>query len=94
MKRLALAVALLTFCVPPILNPALAQPKAGWPKGATIGTSGIGGVYFVWGGGFAKLLNDKVGIPASVEVTAGPVANVKLVAGKQLEFDLETSAPT
>jgi len=93
MKRLAPAVALLAFYVTLISIPALAQPKASWPKGATIGTSGIGGVYFVWGGGFAKLLNDKVGIPGSVEVTAGPVANVKLVAGKQLEFGLATSAP-
>jgi hypothetical protein len=93
MKRLVLAIALITLFTTLIMDSAFAQPKAGWPKGATIGTSGIGGVYFVWGGGFAKLLNDKVGVPASVEVTAGPVANVKLVTGKQLDFGLATAAP-
>jgi hypothetical protein len=70
-----------------------AQLRPGWPKGATIGTSGIGGVYYVWGGGFAKLLNDKVGLTASVEATAGPVTNVQLVEAKQLDFGLATSAP-
>jgi hypothetical protein len=93
MRRLTVVMTLLLFGVPLIMDPANAQTKTGWPKGATIGTSGIGGVYFVWGGGFAKLLNDKVGVQASVEVTAGPVANLKLVSVKQLDFGLATAAP-
>ena len=70
-----------------------AQVKPGWPKGVTIGTSGIGGVYFVWGGGFSKLLHDKMGIPGSVEVTAGPVTNLQLLENKQIDFALATAAP-
>jgi uncharacterized protein len=93
MKRWGLTLVVFTLGITLITAPAQAQLKPGWPKGATIGTSGIGGVYFVWGGGFAKLLNDKVGVQASVEVTAGPVANVKLVADKQLDFGLATAAP-
>jgi uncharacterized protein len=93
MKRLIVAIAIFALGLSLITAPAQAQSRANWPKGATIGTSGIGGVYFVWGGGFAKLLNDKVGVPANVEVTSGPVANVKLVQVGKLDFGQATSAP-
>lgn len=93
MKRLIVAIAIFALCLSLMTAPAQAQPRANWPKGATIGTSGIGGVYFVWGGGFAKLLNDKVGVPANVEVTAGSVANVKLIQVGKLDFGQATSAP-
>lgn len=69
------------------------EAKVGWPKTATIGAAPVGGTYFIWGGGFAKLLNDKMGIPGSVEVTGGPVHNTQLVDAKQLEFGMVTAAP-
>jgi TRAP-type uncharacterized transport system substrate-binding protein len=37
-------------------------------------------------GGFAKVLHDKMGITASVEVTGGPVHNTQLVETNQLEI--------
>lgn len=69
------------------------EPRPGWPKAVTIGAAPVGGTYFIWGGGFAKLLNDKLGIPGSVEVTGGPVHNTQLVEAKQLEFGMVTAAP-
>ncbi len=86
-----LAVLALTACL--MITVAEAQVKPGWPKNATIGAAPLGGTYFIWGGGFAKLLNDKVGVPANVESTGGPVHNVQLVQAQQLDFGQVTSAP-
>lgn len=92
MKRILMIIlSITTLLLIPILSHA--QVKPGWPKAVTIGTSGIGGVYFVWGGGFAKLLYDKMGIPGNVEVTGGPVHNIQLIDMKQLDFGLTTAAP-
>ena len=92
MKRFALAVAVLVI-VPLIATPCLAQAKPGWPKGVTIGAAPLGGTYFVWAGGFAKLLNDKMGVPANVESTGGPVHNIQLLQAKKLDFGMVTSGP-
>ncbi|MDP2969734.1 MAG: TAXI family TRAP transporter solute-binding subunit [Deltaproteobacteria bacterium] len=59
----------------------------------TIGAAPVGGVYFTWGGGFAKLLHDKMGIPGNVETTGGPVHNTQLLEAKQLDFGMVTAAP-
>ena len=48
---------------------SFAQAKPGWPKSVTIGAAPVGGTYYIWAGGFAKLLHDKMGIPGNVEVT-------------------------
>ncbi len=70
------------------------QQRAGWPtKGVTIGAAPIGGVYYVWAGGPAKVLGEKMRIPASVESTGGPVHNVQLVDSKELHFGMVTAAP-
>lgn len=46
----------------------------------SIATGGTGGVYYPYGGGLAKLLNEHVpGIRASAEVTAASVDNLKLI---------------
>jgi uncharacterized protein len=46
----------------------------------SIATGGTGGVYYPYGGGLAKLLNENVpGIRASAEVTAASVDNLKLI---------------
>jgi len=76
-----------------VCSPAFAQNKANWPKSVTIGAAPIGGTYFVWAGGFAKLLNDKMGIPGNVESTGGPVHNVQLVESNSLDFGMVTNAP-
>jgi TRAP transporter TAXI family solute receptor len=46
----------------------------------SIATGGTGGVYYPYGGGLAKLLNENVpGVRASAEVTAASVDNLKLI---------------
>lgn len=77
-----------------IISFADAQQKKGWPtKGVTIGAAPIGGVYYVWAGGPAKVMGEKLGIPASIESTGGPVHNTQLVNIKQLDFGMVTAAP-
>lgn len=93
MKRLSVLFAVLALSTFLIIPAADAQVKPGWPKGVTIGAAPLGGTYFVWAGGFAKLLNDKVGVPANVESTGGPVHNVQLLQGKKLDFGMVTSGP-
>lgn len=46
----------------------------------SIATGGTGGVYYPYGGGIAKVLNDGLpGVRASAEVTAASVDNLKLI---------------
>jgi hypothetical protein len=90
-----LAVTAGAFLILALSGPAVlaGEPRPGWPKSVTIGAAPVGGTYFIWGSGFAKLLNDKLGIPGSVEVTGGPVHNTQLVEAKQLDFGMVTAAP-
>jgi len=37
--------------------------RPGWPMELTVGIVPVGGTYYLWGGGFAKLSDEKVGIP-------------------------------
>jgi TRAP transporter TAXI family solute receptor len=71
----------------------LAQSKANWPKSVTVGAAPVGGTYFVWAGGFTRLLNDKLGIPGNVESTGGPVHNVQLIEDNKLDFGMVTNGP-
>lgn len=70
-----------------------AESKAGWPKSVTVGAAPVGGTYFIWAGGFTKLLNDKMGIPGNVESTGGPVHNVQLIEDNKLDFGMVTNGP-
>lgn len=50
------------------------------PQFLSIATGGTGGVYYPYGGGLAKVLNEHVeGIRASAEVTSASVDNLKLI---------------
>jgi len=49
-------------------------------KFLSIATGGTGGVYYPYGGGLAKILNDSIpGVRASAEVMAASVDNLKLI---------------
>jgi TRAP transporter TAXI family solute receptor len=94
MKRNAwLSVFMSVFVIGLIAAPASAQSRAGWPKSVTVGAAPVGGTYFVWAGGFTKLLNDKLGIPGNVESTGGPVHNVQLIEDQKLDFGMVTNGP-
>jgi hypothetical protein len=74
--------------------PSEAQERKDWPtRGVTLGAAPVGGVYYVWAGGPAKILGEKLGIPVSVESTGGPVHNTQLVNAKELHFGMVTAAP-
>ena len=53
----------------------------------SIGTGGTGGVYYPLGGGLAAMLSKYVpGVDATAEVTAGSIANLKLIQGGKSEI--------
>lgn len=77
-----------------IIVAGLSQPKdypSNWPKNVNIARSSIGGAVYLYSGGFAKLIYEKIGIPASVEVTGGSVHNVKLVNANEVTFGASVS---
>jgi hypothetical protein len=90
-KRIIAVLAVLAFTTCLMLTAAEAQVKPGWPKGVTIGAAPLGGTYYIWAGGFAKLLNDKVGVQANVESTGGPAHNTQLLEVKKLDFGMVTA---
>ena len=93
MKRLTAILAVLALSTFLIIPAANAQAKPGFPKSVTIGAAPVGGTYFVWAGGFAKLINDKLGVPGNVEVTGGPVHNTQLTQAGKLDFGMVTAGP-
>jgi len=74
----AAAAALLASGVPGVL----AQEK----KRISVATGGMGGVYFVLGGGLASVLTKHAGVEATAEVTAASVDNCKLVGAKKADL--------
>ena len=53
----------------------------------SVATGGTGGVYYPYGGGIAKLLNENIpGVRASAEVTAASVDNLKLIRDEKADL--------
>ena len=63
-------------------SPVFAQDK----KRISVATGGMGGVYFVMGGGIASLLTKHAGVEATAEVTAASVDNCKLMGAKKSDL--------
>ncbi|MEW6263753.1 MAG: TAXI family TRAP transporter solute-binding subunit [Thermodesulfobacteriota bacterium] len=93
MKKIILLSGLMFAVLLLVCSPVYAQQKAGWPKSVTVGAAPVGGTYYIWAGGYTKLLHDKMGIPGNVEVTGGPVHNTQLVDQKKLDFGMVTAGP-
>jgi TRAP transporter TAXI family solute receptor len=55
-------------------------------KRISIATGGMGGVYFVIGGGMASIFTKYAGVEAAAEVTAASVDNCKLIAAKKSDM--------
>ncbi len=55
-------------------------------KRVSVVTGGMGGVYFVMGGGVASLITKYGGAEAAAEVTAASVDNCKLIAAKKADI--------
>jgi TRAP transporter TAXI family solute receptor len=76
-------VALLAICT----AAACGGPAKSGPTYVSIATGGTGGVYYPYGGGIAKLLNENVpDVRASAEVTAASVDNLKLIRDKKADI--------
>jgi uncharacterized protein len=74
------------------LASASAQQE-GWPTSLTIGTASVGGTYFIYGGGWANLIQQQLGVPTSTEVTGGPNQNMILVQNQNVELGMVTMGP-
>ena len=75
----------------PILLAALVGCGKGDTRPASrfisIATGGSGGVYYPYGGGLAKILNDKLpDVRATAEVTAASVDNLKLIRDERADI--------
>lgn len=58
----------------------------------SIATGGTGGVYYPYGGGLAKVLNEHVpGVRATAEVTAASVDNLKLIRDNKADIAFTTA---
>lgn len=86
----AVAVAVAAASLTPA---AQAQDRSGWPSSVKVGTASQGGTYFVYGAGWAGLVQEMLGVPSTSEVTGGPVANMALVHNGELDFGMVTMGP-
>ena len=66
---------------------------ADWPDSITVGTASQGGTYFIYGSGWANLVQEMTGVNAGAEVTGGPVQNATLVQTGDLDFAMVTMGP-
>jgi TRAP transporter TAXI family solute receptor len=82
--RILRALSVLTLGV---LAGCARDPGAPTSRFLSIATGGTGGVYYPYGGGIAKLLNEYVpGVRASAEVTAASVDNLKLIRDEKADL--------
>ncbi|MFA5902738.1 MAG: TAXI family TRAP transporter solute-binding subunit [Desulfobacula sp.] len=76
---------LAVFCGVLILGSPMSLWAESKPK-ISIATGGMGGVYFVMGGGLATLLTKYADVEATAEVTAASVDNCKLLGAKKADI--------
>jgi TRAP transporter TAXI family solute receptor len=75
------------YLLPFALCLSCGAPAKPAPHYLSIATGGTGGVYYPYGGGIAKLLNEHVpGVRASAEVTAASVDNLKLIRDNKADI--------
>ena len=67
-----------------------AEPQDDWPGTVTLGTAGVGGVYFGYGSGWGNLIAEMVGVPVNIEQTGGPADNMMLVQDGAIELGMIT----
>ena len=87
-----LGLALAALFLVSLPGPAHSLGGKDWPKIVTIGGAPVGGTGFIYAGGVAKIMMEKMGINASVETTGGPVHNTQLTQTKEVTIS-GVSAP-
>ena len=64
-----------------------AGPAGAQTKRISIGTADTGGVYYIYGGGIAKVISANIpNTQATAEVTPGAVDNVKMLQNQSIDF--------
>ncbi|MBR2515385.1 MAG: C4-dicarboxylate ABC transporter substrate-binding protein, partial [Halomonas sp.] len=64
-----------------------------WPNSMTLGTASQGGAYYVYGSGWANLVNETLDTRIGSEITAGPVQNATFVQTGEHDFGMVTMGP-
>jgi TRAP transporter TAXI family solute receptor len=92
MKRgIVSVVVAVGTCVAILILGACPFAEAGTQR-LLLGASSVGGTYYVWGGGWAKIMMNKLpGVDVSVEVTGGPVTNIQLIQQGAMELGFVTT---
>lgn len=86
-KRLLYAALTLALSIGLSATGAMAEKQR-----LLLGTSTVGGSYYMLGGTWAKIINDKLPeYDISVEVGAGPVATIPLVQNKEMDMAYVTA---
>src|SRR3546814_20700338 len=70
-------------------GPASAK-KAGWPESMVLGTASVGGTYFIYGQGWANLVNETIGTRISTQQTQGPNQNLILADRNDIQLGMVT----
>ncbi|CAN5458086.1 TAXI family TRAP transporter solute-binding subunit [soil metagenome] len=83
----------LTLLIAALLLASATAQREGWPSSLTIGTASVGGNYFIYGGGWANLIQQELGVSTSTEVTGGPNQNMLLVQNQNVELGMVTMGP-
>jgi TRAP transporter TAXI family solute receptor len=73
--------------------PGAAQDREGWPSSIMVGTASQGGTFFIYGAGWAGMIQEMLGVPASSEVTGGPVQNLALTQSNDVQMAMTTMGP-
>jgi uncharacterized protein len=89
MKNAVLGIAVVLMVVFGLSNPSRsAEPD--WPETLTIGTASLGGTYYAYGEGLARLLSRKLGLPVFARPTEGAVENIKLLESGDIQLAFVT----
>lgn len=91
--RLKGIMAVLAVTAAGLTSTVAAQDRAGWPSSIKIGTASQGGTYFIYGSGVAKLIQEQLSIPASAEVSGGPIQNLALIDAGRMHLGLTSAGP-
>ncbi|OWV31165.1 TAXI family TRAP transporter solute-binding subunit [Halomonas campaniensis] len=70
-----------------------ADNQSDWPSSMTVGTASQGGTYYIYGSGWANLINQKLDTNIGAEITGGPMQNVSMVQMGEHDFGLVTLGP-
>ncbi len=91
MKKITLAFSAMALTMASMGG--MADNRADWPSSMTMGTASQGGTYYIYGSGWANLVNQKLGTRIAAEITGGPVQNITMVQTGEHDFGMVTMGP-